>query len=568
MPTTSGTNVTHGNIHERSADKSVDAIAAANEDGGDSAAARNLNRPKRINIVHGRSNNTDLEVVIKKKWLHISSFKPSVSEENLIAYAVFLSGFDYRVVYKRGIDNANADCLSRAPVCSPHLADTIINNKINQLCESTIQQISTLKLNHNTLKLETEKDSELSALLQNLKNKRIENTMFTINNGIIFRGQRVVIPAILQQLVLKELHLTHMSISKMKQLARRYVYWKSIDKDIEQLVKECVACSTVRACPPKVKLHTWEEPEQNWQRIHIDYAGPFQGYHYLVVIDAKSKWAEIGLTNIAPTSSITIEMLSDVYARHGYPDVIVSDNATIFTSDEFKLFCSSHGVFQKFIAPGHPATNGLAERNIQTLKQRLKCMTDDPRPMRKKLREILFRYRSTPLKCGNTPAELYLGRQIRIQLDTLKSPKVDSQRTVQRHDVRQLKEGERVQTRYYINNKKSWKFGTIIKKLGHLHYMIKLDDGYILKRHINQLRATRVPSHTPTASSTNTSSQDCEPDSCSPNLQDLVQVPTNTENRPRSSDSEGHNTPVTTTPRRSERQRRAPAYLNDYRRNT
>ncbi|XP_017475218.1 PREDICTED: uncharacterized protein LOC108365638 isoform X2 [Rhagoletis zephyria] len=86
MPTTSGTNVTHGNIYERSADKSVDAIAAANENGGDSAAARNLNRPKRINIVHGRNNNTDLEVVFKKKWLHISSFKPSVSEDNLIAY--------------------------------------------------------------------------------------------------------------------------------------------------------------------------------------------------------------------------------------------------------------------------------------------------------------------------------------------------------------------------------------------------------------------------------------------------------------------------------------------------
>ncbi|XP_036339787.1 uncharacterized protein LOC118749125 [Rhagoletis pomonella] len=106
MPTTSGTNVTHGNIHERSADKSDDAIAAANEDGGDSAAARNLSRPKRINIFHGRNNNTDLEVVIKKKLLHISSFKPSVSE-NLIAYVSTHAKIDsthftcYKLVKKR-----------------------------------------------------------------------------------------------------------------------------------------------------------------------------------------------------------------------------------------------------------------------------------------------------------------------------------------------------------------------------------------------------------------------------------------------------------------------------------
>jgi transposase InsO family protein len=65
-------------------------------------------------------------------------------------------------------------------------------------------------------------------------------------------------------------------------------------------------------------------------------------------------------------------MLFDIFAIHGYPHVIMSDNATIFASDQFKSYCGQNGIFQKFIAPGHPATNGLIEPNVQTLKTRLR----------------------------------------------------------------------------------------------------------------------------------------------------------------------------------------------------
>lgn len=57
---------------------------------------------------------------------------------------------------------------------------------------------------------------------------------------------------------------------------------------------------------------------------------------------------------------------------------------------------------------------------------------------------------------------------------------------------RQLSVGERVQAQYYSANKTLWKFGKVIKKLGNLHYLICLDGGYTLKRHINQLRATHI----------------------------------------------------------------------------
>ncbi|KAF2878809.1 hypothetical protein ILUMI_27365 [Ignelater luminosus] len=52
--------------------------------------------------------------------------------------------------------------------------------------------------------------------------------------------------------------------------------------------------------------------------------------------------------------------------------------------------------------------------------------------------------------------------------------------------------GERVQVRWYTNNKPTWKFGTIANKYGRLHYQVRLDNGYVLKRHINQLVRSNV----------------------------------------------------------------------------
>ncbi|GBN88011.1 hypothetical protein AVEN_89738-1 [Araneus ventricosus] len=98
---------------------------------------------------------------------------------------------------------------------------------------------------------------------------------------------------------------------------------------------------------------------------------------------------------------------------------MVSDNFSIFTNEEFKYFCCTNGIKQKFIAPGHPATNGLAERNVQTLKDKLKLMTSENIPINLKVQRILFRYRATLLANGKSPAEMYLNWKIRIKLDAM-----------------------------------------------------------------------------------------------------------------------------------------------------
>lgn len=502
---------------------------------------------------------------------HQNAKIPLMTSARLQRYAAFLSGFNYEVVYKKGIENSNVDCLSRAPIDLTPQAEHSINIEVNQICDTVIEAISTLDLTYETLRDETRKDPNLSKLLKELHQDRLQDSEFTISSNIVFRGSRAVIPASLQESILKELHHTHIGSTKMKQLARRYVYWKSIDRDIERVVRECKSCASTRNSPPKAPLHPWEEPENNWQRIHIDYAGPFQNHNFLVIMDAKSKWAEIEVCTTAPTSTTTIEMLQNVFSRFGFPDVIVSDNAAIFTSEIFQQFCKEGGIFQKFIAPGHPATNGLAERNVQTLKHRLATMVEEPYTMKQKIREILFRYRATPLANGKTPSELFLHRQIRIKLDALKPSHVQKS-SIRQSKARQYKVGDRVQARYYSNNKNHWKPGKIIKKYGFLHYLIRLDSGYVFKRHIDQLQLFGTPRKTvaiPPTPTIQENDQTCttprqelndEPRQRLP-IEDMVSIPNIIPENEQVQHETGNEGPVL---RRSTRTHRQPEYLRDY----
>ncbi|XP_054276486.1 uncharacterized protein K02A2.6-like [Macrosteles quadrilineatus] len=424
---------------------------------------------------------------------HQNKALPQMTSARLLRYASFLSGFDYIVRFKKGSSNQNVDCLSRPPVktCSSS-TDQEIGEEVNQLYSQSLFQVSNREITSKTIKEETAKDHEMNGIVQTLKNNSTDSE-YTLLDGILFRKDRIVIPTSLRSKILSELHETHLGITKMKQLARRYVYWSGIDGEIERLVKGCKSCALVKASPPKVSVHPWNLPENNWDRIHIDYAGPYENHYFLVCIDARSKWAEIEVLKEAPTSSNTINLLNKIFATHGYPKECVSDNAKIFRSEEFRAYCKINGIFQKFIAPGHPATNGLAERNVQTLKNKLKSASEEPGTLTDKVRRILFRYRATPLASNQTPAELYLNRKLRIRLDAIfpyQHPKSNIQPVLK--PVRSIQEGERVQIQMYTNNRQVWQFGVIKKKLGKRHYIVTLDSGRNIKRHINQLRPTLV----------------------------------------------------------------------------
>ena len=141
--------------------------------------------------------------------------------------------------------------------------------------------------------------------------------------------------------------------------------------------------------PNKAPLHPWEWATAPWQRIHIDYAGPFQNSMFLVVVDAHSKWPEV-IPVSSITSSSTIDVLRDLFARFGIPEQIVSDNGAQFVSEEFQSFIRFNGIRHIISAPYHPATNGLVERAVQTFKQALRSMYQSSNQVKEKLAKFLI----------------------------------------------------------------------------------------------------------------------------------------------------------------------------------
>ena len=112
----------------------------------------------------------------------------------------------------------------------------------------------------------------------------------------------------LRKQVLSELHQGHPGVVRMKSLAQSHIWWPGLDQEVEEMVKACTACQEVKNSPTVAPLHPWIWPDTQWARIHVDFAGPFHGKTYLVILDAHSKWPEVIEMKSTTTASLIAEL--------------------------------------------------------------------------------------------------------------------------------------------------------------------------------------------------------------------------------------------------------------------
>ncbi|MCG8032935.1 MAG: DDE-type integrase/transposase/recombinase [Candidatus Thiodiazotropha taylori] len=435
---------------------------------------------------------------------------PVTTAARLQRYALFLSGFNYDIEYKSTKSHTNADGLSRLPVSSTNDDDDDDVTSAEDIFH--ISQIENLPVTHAVIRRETKRDRILSqvyeqvqngwqyqskdSLLAPFYNRRNE---ITIYQGCLLWGIRVIIPSKLQSKVLNLLHSTHPGIVRMKSLARSYVFWAGIDKDIENLVKQCSGCQKQQKEPTKAFLHPWEWPTSPWERVHIDFLGPFMNRMFFVMIDAHSKWPEVFVMK-STSAEKTVNIMRSVFARNGLCSQIVSDNGPQFVSDTFSNFMKNNGIVHLKSAAYHAATNGQAERFVQTFKNSMRAMKSEPSDINKKIANFLLSYRNTIHATTNeTPAKLFLGRNLRTRLDLLKpdirkSVKDSQMKTAfssEKGRDREFKIGQSVITRDY-RNKDKWVPGVIQDRTGPLMYKVDIGSSSLWRRHADQLRDSNL----------------------------------------------------------------------------
>ena len=306
---------------------------------------------------------------------------PAQASARIQRWALALAGYDYIIRHRSGDVHENCDALSRLPLRTQH-AKTPAPAEYVQL----IEQLDDSPVTSSHIRNWTERDPVLSRVQRYVLTGWPESDQSTqqyhrvrdelsIHDGCIMRGCRIIVPEPGQATMLKVLHSSHSGVVKMKALARSYIWWPGIDVQIERIAQHYGQCEENARQPTRAPLCPWLFPQEPLSRVHLDYAGPIESRMILVAVDSYSKWIS-AMVVCSATSNVTIEQLRMLFAEHGLPETIVTDNATCFTSAEFGLFIAKNGI-QHITSPAyHPSSNGLAERAVQLVKRGLTQMKD------------------------------------------------------------------------------------------------------------------------------------------------------------------------------------------------
>lgn len=515
--------------------------------------------------------------------LHHSRPMPNVLSPRMLRWNLLLAQYDYELIYRPGRQMGNADLFSRLPLPSTDAESPVMGDVL--LLEDPPEAFA------DAAKIAqlTKKDPVLSRVLKWIRTgwpEKVDDQFrpyfvrrdeLSSYRDCILWGCRVVIPPALRAEVLQLLHSSHPGIVRMKGLARGYVWWPKLDSAIECLVRSCQVCQESRNAPPRAEIHPWEQATRPWSRLHVDFAGPFQGKLFLIVVDSYSKWLEVIIVSNTSAANV-IRELRKLFATHGLPDVVVSDNGSAFTSAEFRQFLARNRIRQALVAPYHPSSNGQAERFVQETKKSLKKLKG--KDVELSLTRFLFQQHMLPCTAtGKSPAELLFCRQLKSALDCLhpdsqEGINTDQDQPRQKSSVRTTRTfspSDSVFARNFSSGPR-WLPAIVCSRKGPLSYEVRLSDGVLWRRHVDHLRKRNhnLPefqghrsdpaAHLPDFFSESDTTANADPSSDAPASAYGRSETDNTNGSPDTSPGRS----VPDIPRRSTRERRFPSHLQDY----
>ena len=330
-----------------------------------------------------------------------------------------LMRFTFNISHVAGKDLVTADTLSRAPSRQSTEEDKNSEKEADAYVRLVIQSLPSTEKRLQEIKALQEEDEVCKQLIRYCKEGWPERSNLkgavkpyfsvaselTAQEGMLVRGSRIVVPTTLRLEMLDRLHAGHQGITKCRERAQQSMWWPGLNKQLESLIQSCSKC-----CKDRIQhaepLSPSVLPTLPWQKVASDLF-VWRGKKYLLVIDYFSRYIEIAKLS-GESSQETIQHLKSIFARHGIPQQLVSDNGPQYSSAEFSRFTREYEFSHITSSPRYPQGNGEAERAVRTIKGML-GKVDDPSL-------ALLTYRTTPLQNGYTPAELLMNRRLRSPL--------------------------------------------------------------------------------------------------------------------------------------------------------
>ena len=293
-----------------------------------------------------------------------------------------LQPYSFRLIHVAGKNIGLADCLSRFPQ-EVKECDEVMDEEL-MVCKADTVAFKW----HNTIEEATKKDETLQILKSIVFNGWPESKYevpasvmpywnirdeISSYNGIVFKGDRIIIPDSLRRELLETLHKAHSGIVRTKQRAREMIYWPGLSKDIEEITKKCPACLESRPKQQKEPLTSHDIPAVPWNKVGTDLF-ELDGSHYLILVDYFSNFIEVSPLHQDTKAETVIKHIKMNIARYGIMETLISDNGPQYSSSQFTKFTQSYGINHITSSPQYPQSNGLAEKAVQTVKKLIiKC---------------------------------------------------------------------------------------------------------------------------------------------------------------------------------------------------
>ena len=289
------------------------------------------------------------------------------------------------------------------------------------------------------LKLFLQKPSKPATMPKDIQSyKNVVAELNTSADGVILRGQRIVIPKTLRNLTIDLAHTGHQGIVKTKSLVRSQLWFPGIDSLVERKVQRCHSCQTTQNRQQFEPMKPSPMPDGPWCSVAGDFFGPLDdGIYWFVNICEYSRWVTVH--EIRNTKAqIVIPILEELFATYGTPKTYKSDNGSPFQSFRFACFAEQWGFKHRRVTPRWPRANGEVERFMKQLGKVLKATRVGGESRNKTLRDFLRAYRATPHSTTKIPPAMLMLGQCRT------SPLPAKQTTSLDDEHRQAIENDRV----------------------------------------------------------------------------------------------------------------------------